>query len=131
MAGGIGPSVVATAVASSSRVAATGIPAWITATWITTAWIASSAVATLREVLVLLFALEIDGIDDGVGALRRFDGFDESLSAAAVTTIRQDDDGFAAGLFAHQLVGSQKEGVVECGTASTARPPGSIVVVVG
>src|SRR3984885_12512494 len=112
MAGGIGSSIVATAVASSSRVAA-------------------PAVATLRDVLVLLFAFEIDGIDDGVGALRGFDGFDQSLSAAAVTTIGEDDDGFAAGLLAHELVGGQKEGVVECGTSSTARPPGRIVVVVG
>ena len=67
-----------------------------------------------------LFAFEIDGVDDGVGALGGFDGFDEGLSAAAVAAVGEDDEGFAAGLFAHELVGGEEESVVENGAASAA-----------
>src|SRR5438552_2861794 len=71
-----------------------------------------------------LFALEIDGIDDGVGALGSFDGFDEGLSAPAVAAIGEDDDGFAAGLLAHEFVGGEEERVVENGATAAAGTTG-------
>ena len=93
-AGGIVASIVASAVASriaTSRVATTGITAaWvatsgIAAAGVTTTGIASAAAtwiaaatAIVGIVLVGLFAFEVDGVDDGVGALGGFDGFDES-----------------------------------------------------
>ena len=104
---GIVAAVVASAtarIAASAGIAATA-PAWVATARVTTAGIATAATATvLRIVLVRLFAFEIDGVDDGVGALGGFDGFDEVLFAVAVDSVGEDDEGFATGLFAHELV---------------------------
>jgi len=40
-----------------------------------------------------------NAVDEGVGALRGFDGFGESFLAAAIDAVGEDDQGFAALLF--------------------------------
>ena len=68
-----------------------------------------------------LFAFEVDGVDDGVGALGGFDGLGEGLFAAVVFSVGKEDEGFAALLFAHELVGCEEGGVVEGGASASAR----------
>ena len=51
-----------------------------------------------------LFALEVDGVDDGIRSLGGFNRSDEGFLTVSVDSIGEDDDGFAAGLFVHQLV---------------------------
>ena len=123
--GRIVAAVAATAVASATGVAATtGIAATATARVAATAAGVATRVATttavLRVVLVGFFAFEVNGVDDRVGALGGLDGFDEGLSAAAVTAVGEDDDGLASGLLAHELVGGEEEGVEEDGSATAA-----------
>ena len=119
-AAGIVAAIVAATTAgitAATRIASAA--AGIASAWVTAAGIASAATAAvlLRGVLVTLFAFEVDGVDDGVGALAGFDGSDEVLFAVPVDSIGEDDEGFAAALLAHELVGGEKEGVVECGAA--------------
>ena len=76
----------------------------------------------------VLFAFEIDRVDDGFGALRGSDGTGHGLHAAAVFTVGEDDDGFAALLLLHEIGGGQINRVVECGAsaveaAAAACPP--------
>ena len=53
------------------------------------------------------------------------------LPAAAVASVGENDEGFAARLFAHELIGGEEEGVVENGAASTAGTAGSAAVIGG
>ena len=80
----------------------------------------------------MLFALEVDGVDDGVGSLGGFNGAGEGLFAAVVLSVGKEDEGFAALLFAHEFVGSEEGGVVECGASASARssPSATTAVVV-
>ena len=64
-------------------------------------------------VLLVLLAFEVDGVDDGVGALRGFDGVDEIFLTANVDAIREDDKRLTTLLFGHELVGCEEESVVE------------------
>src|SRR5580698_8246712 len=67
------------------------------------AGIAAAATATVvRIILLRLLSLEIDGVDDGVGALAGFDGFDEIFLAVAVDSVGEDDQGLATGRLAHE-----------------------------
>src|SRR5208337_2086519 len=54
-----------------------------------------------------------DAINEGIGALRGRDGFRQSLFAAVVDAIGEDDDGLAAWLLFHQFVGGQEDRVIE------------------
>ena len=73
--------------------------------------------------MLVLFAFEVDGVDDGVGALGGFDGLGEGLFAAVVDAVGEDDEGFAAFLLAHELVGGEEGGVVEGGAAAVSCVP--------
>src|ERR1700744_4786561 len=102
---------------SSAAVAAGIATTWIAAsTRVSTTRVSAagitSATAMLWKVLVWLFAFEVYGIDDGVGSLGGLDGFDEGFSAPAIATVGEDDDGFAASLLAHKLVGGEEESVI-------------------
>jgi hypothetical protein len=126
LVGGIGAGVVAS---TASRVAAAGVTAWIATTRIASSRVATAA--TLRIVIhgVVLFAFEVDGVDDGVGSLGGLDGFDEGFFALSVYAIGEDDDGFASGLFTHDLVRGEEEGVVKGGsTAVMSSTSGARVV---
>ena len=116
---GIVAAVVAAVASSgiaSARITAAGITtSGVAATRIAAAGIAAAAAAVADCSAWGLFALEVDGVDDGVGALGGFDGFDEGLLAVSVDAVGEDDDGFAAGLFVHEFVGGEEEGVVEGG----------------
>ena len=48
---------------------------------------------------------EEDAVDEGVGALRGFDGFGERFLAAVVNAVGEDDECFAALLLFHELAG--------------------------
>ncbi len=117
--------VVPAAIASSG-IAATGIPtAGITTTSrVAATWIASARVTAATVLVVVLhrrlFAFEVDGVDDSVGALGSFDGFDEGFLAVSVDAVGQDNDGLPASLFVHEFVGGKEEGVVEGGATATA-----------
>src|ERR1700722_11404837 len=63
---------------------------------------------------------EEDAVDEGVRALRGFDGFGERFLAAAVTAVGEDDESLAALLFFHQFVGGEVDGVVEKRAAAVA-----------
>src|SRR5271170_1132812 len=78
---------VATARISTPGKAAPGIP----------------ATAALRIIVLWmgLLALEINGVDDGIGSLGGFDGADEILLAVSVHSVGEDDESLAAGLLAH------------------------------
>src|ERR1700719_1371457 len=56
---------------------------------------------------------EKDAIDEGVRALRGFDGFGERLLAAAVNAVGEDDESLATLLFFHHFVVGEVDGVVE------------------
>src|SRR5277367_3582043 len=77
---GIVAAVVASATAgiAASAGVATTAPARITTARVATSGIATSATATvLRRILLRLLSLEVDGVDDGVGAMSGFNRFDE------------------------------------------------------
>jgi hypothetical protein len=97
------------------------ITATISSPWIspTTTWVATARISTARKttpritatavlrVIVLwmgLLALEINGVNDGIGSLGRFDRADKILLTVSVDAIGKDDKGFASGLLAHQFV---------------------------
>ena len=82
--------------------------------------------ASSSEILRRLFALEQDGVDDRVRALRCFDGAFESFLAAAIDSVRKDDHGLAARLLLHQLIGREIDGVIEM--RSAAAPVTSVPV---
>ena len=98
-----------------------------TATAATASGESSAALAAriLIESAGCLAALEVDGVDDGVGALGGLDGGGERLLAAAVHAVGEDDDGLASGLLAHQLVAGEEERVVEGGPGA-ARASGAV-----
>ena len=52
----------------------------------------------LISVVAVLVTSDIDGVDHGLGFLRRLDGAVQGLLAAPILSIRQDNDGLAAGL---------------------------------
>ena len=106
---------------SSSRIPSAGVAA-ASATGIASPTL---AVLVLIESTGGLAALEVDGVDDGVGSLGGLDGGGERLLAAAVDAVGEDDDGLSSGLLAHQLVGGEEEGVVE-GGRGTARASGTV-----
>jgi hypothetical protein len=56
---------------------------------------------------------EENAINQGVGALRGFDGFAERFLAAAVDAVGEDDEGFTALLLFHEFVGGEVDGIVE------------------
>jgi hypothetical protein len=129
----IAASIAATRISASwvtsARVASAGIAAaGVAATRISTTGVAATV---LGAILVGLFAFEVDGVDDGVGALGGFDGFDEGLSTAAVAAVGEDDDGLATGLLAHELVGGEEEGVIENGASAATGAAGCATVVRG
>jgi len=68
--------------------------------------------------MAFLLVGEEDAVDEGVGALSGFDGFGERFLAAVVDAVGEDDEGFAAPLFFHQLVGGEVDGVVEKSAAA-------------
>ena len=71
---------------------------------------------------------EEDAIDEGVGALRGFDGFGEGFLAAAVDAVGEDDEGLAALLLFHEFVGGEVNGVVEKRAATMAVTAGAAAV---
>jgi hypothetical protein len=71
---------------------------------------------------------EEDAIDEGVGALRGFEGFGKGFLAAAIDAVGKDDEGFAALLFFHEFVGGEVDGVVEKRAAAMAVAAGAAVV---
>jgi hypothetical protein len=71
---------------------------------------------------------EEDAIDEGVGALRGFEGFGEGFLAAAVDAVGEDYECFAALLFFHEFVGGEVDGIVEKRAAAMAVAAGAAVV---
>jgi hypothetical protein len=78
-----------------------------------------------------LLALEVDGVDDGVGALGCFECAGEALLAAAVDAIGEDDERLAALLLCHEFVGGEKGGVVEGVAAASSMAATVVTGVVG
>ncbi len=70
--------------------------------------------------MAFVFVGKEDAIDESVGALGGLDGFQQRFLAAAIDTVGQDDDGFAALLFFHDFVGSQPDRVVKKGAGTAA-----------
>ena len=117
---GAGWIVVAAVVAATSAAGvsatATGIsPAWVASAGVSAAGIAAATTLWIVVCGMIFFSLEVDGVDDGVGALGGLDGFDEGFAATTINAVREDDDSFAAGAFAHDLVGGEEESVVKGG----------------
>ena len=71
---------------------------------------------------------EEDAVDEGVGALCGFEGLGERFLAAAVDTIGEDDERFAALLLFHEFVGGEVNGVVEKGAGAMAVTVGAAAV---
>src|ERR1019366_4029788 len=74
-----------------------------------------------KAAAIALFALEIDGIDQGIGPLRRFDGFGKQRSAAVIHAIGEQDERLAALLRAHQFVAGEQDGIVHGGASAHGR----------
>ena len=72
-----------------------------------------------RPDLVRLFIRKINGVDDGIGALRRGGGGFQRFPASVVHSIGEDDDGFATLLLLEDFVGSKKNRVVKGGAAAS------------
>ena len=67
-----------------------------------------------------------NGIHQGVGLLGCLDGAVQADLAADVNAIGQENERLAAVLLAHQLIGREKNRVIQCGTSaavSTASTP--------
>ena len=79
---------------------------------------ATSAAAGGVVAGLALLAFEVDGVDDGVGALGGFDGLGEGLTAGVVDAVGEDDEGLATLLLAHELVSGEEDGVVEGGATA-------------
>jgi acetyl esterase/lipase len=126
-------SVAAGVASTPARVAAAGVTSsGIAASRVATARVAAAALVLVVVGSVLgLVAFEVDGVDDGVGALGGFDGADEVFAAAVVAAVGEDDEGFATLLLRHDLVGGEEEGVVEDGAAMGSAVAAGVVGVVG
>ena len=61
---------------------------------------------------------EKDRVDQCVRALRRFDRSIERLAAAVVLAVAQQDEGLAAGLFPHDVVGPEEYRVIQRGASA-------------
>ena len=94
----------ATGIAATTWVTASPASAGISAPS-SAAWEASTSLAPVG----MFLALEIDGINDGVGPLRFFDGSDQGFLAPVVDAIGEDDDRLATFLLGHNLVGGEEE----------------------
>src|SRR3982751_510173 len=76
-------------ITSSTGIASTP-PAGIASSW--KAWAASTSMRVTALLILLFLTFEVDGIDDGVRALRCFDRFRQRLLATAIDTIREDHE---------------------------------------
>ncbi len=63
---------------------------------------------------------EKNAIDEGVGALRGFEGFGERFLAAAIDAVGEDYQGFAARLLFHEFIGREVDGIIEESPAAVA-----------
>src|SRR4051794_20338131 len=67
---------------------------------------------------------EQDRVDQSVGALRGFDGPEERRAAAVILAVAEENEGLPSLLLAHDLVGAEKNGIVELSSAAAStRPP--------
>ena len=108
---GLGVAAAATALAAAAT-AASGIASAATGV------AAAGTAAVVAEAGAVLLALEVDGVDDGIGALGGLDGMGEGLLAGVVDAVREDDEGFAAVLLGQELIGAKEDGVVHGGAAA-------------
>ena len=63
---------------------------------------------------VRLLAFEVDGVDHGIGPYGSFGCRLQGLLASFVDAIGEDNQSLAAFLLAHDLVGGEEQGVVQC-----------------
>src|ERR1700733_13707731 len=66
-----------------------------------------------RAVVVILVAAVVDGVDDRLRPLRRFDRAVERLLAAPILSVRQDHNRFPPGLLLHHLIAGEEDCIVE------------------
>ena len=79
-------------------------------------------------VAVGVFIGEKNGKDRGVGALRCFDGAADGFFAAAIDSVGENDQSFAALLLGHFLVRGEVNGVVEQSAATAAMAVAAVAV---
>ena len=120
-----------TTTAAGVSTASAGVASSTSGVSAASARIASASAAVVAAVVVglVVFTFEVDGVDDGVGALGGFDGAGEGFFAAAIDAVGEEDKSFAAFLLGHDLVCGEEGGVVEGG--ATAPGAASAVGVVG
>src|SRR5580704_7072319 len=89
--------------------------------------------AGVVSVVVVLVSSYIDGVDDGLGLLRRFNGAVQGFLAASILSIGQDHDGLPALLLLGNLIAGEKYGVIEQRAGSPLCPglPGTLVAARG
>lgn len=87
------------------------------------------ATAAESSVAIGVLVGEENRKDGGVGALRGFDGTADGFLAAAIDSVGEDDQGFAALLLGHFFVGGEEDRVVEksAATAAVAVAPATVM----